>query len=86
MLPPLPSNTSLLICIDLVLPMVWVNSPDFFCSASKTVTNNENVYMLDPTSPFAIYPPTAESHHTYAHHLVSPNRMQYINIYIEDLL
>ena len=37
--PPLPSDTTILLCIDLVLPMGWVNSPDMFCAASETVAD-----------------------------------------------
>ena len=31
--PPLPTDISTLLCIDLVLPMGLVNSPDMFCAA-----------------------------------------------------
>ena len=51
-----PYNNYRLICIDLVLPMGWVNFLYFFCFVSNTVTDNVNAYVLDPTSPFAIYP------------------------------
>ena len=40
--PPLPSDTKILLCIDLVLPMGWVNSPDMFRAASETVADMEN--------------------------------------------
>ena len=36
-IPALPSDPDILICIDLVLPIGWVNSPDLFCSTSETV-------------------------------------------------
>ena len=66
MIPPVPSNTYGLICIDLALPMGLVKSPDFFCSTFRNVADNANAYVLVPTSPSAIYPPTAEAYHTYA--------------------
>ena len=31
---PLPMDTSTLLCIYLILPMGWVNSPDMFCASS----------------------------------------------------
>ena len=52
--PPFPSDASCLLFIYLVLPLVWFNSPDFFCSASDTVADNANAYALDLTSPFFI--------------------------------
>ena len=35
-IPSVPNNDVILICIDLVLPMVWVDSPKFFCAFSET--------------------------------------------------
>ena len=35
--PTLPADPSVLPCINMVLPMVWLNSPDFFCATSETV-------------------------------------------------
>ena len=34
--PPLPSDTTIYLCVDLFLPMGWVSSPPFFCAASET--------------------------------------------------
>ena len=83
---PVLSNTSRLLCIDLVLHMGWVNSPDLFFPASDTIVDNTNAYALDPTFTFAIYPPTAEVYHTSAAPPASPNRLQYANVYMDDLL
>ena len=66
--------------------MRWFNSPDFFCSVSKTVANNTNAYALDPTSPFSIYPPTAKAYHTSATLLASSGQLQHIDVYMDDLL
>ena len=55
--PPIPEDTSFLLSIDLVLPMGWLNSPEFFCAASEMVAYNANVYALDPSSTFVVYPP-----------------------------
>ena len=40
---PLPEDTSIILCINLVLTMGWVNSPYFFCDASDMVADNANV-------------------------------------------
>ena len=66
--------------------MGWVNSPDFFCSASETVADNANTYVVDPTSPFEIHPPIAEEYCTSAAPQLSPNRLKCINVYMDDLL
>ena len=38
----------------MILSMGWVNYPDFFFSAFKTVVDNANAYMLDLNSIFNI--------------------------------
>ena len=48
--------------------------------------DNAYVYTLDPTSPFAIYLPTAEAYHTSAALLASPYRIQYVGVYMDDLI
>ena len=50
--PSLPTDTATLLCIDLVLSMRWVKSPDMFCAASETVTDIANGYLLNPTPAF----------------------------------
>ena len=57
LVPPLMVDPYVLLCIDLMLPMGWVNSLDFFCTASDTVANNDNGYAMDPISTFVVYPP-----------------------------
>ena len=56
-MPPLPAEPTVLICIYLVLPMGWVNPPDLLCSALDIVADNAKSYLLDPSSSFAVYPP-----------------------------
>ena len=78
MVPLVPSDTSRLLCVDLVLPVGWVNSPDFFYSASKTAVDNANAYTLESTSPLYIYPSIDEVYHTSTAPPASPYRLQYI--------
>ena len=84
--PPLLVDPSVLICIDLVLPTGWVNSPDFFYSVSKTVANNANGYALDPASTFVVYPPTVGVYNTVNGATASANHIQYVDVYVDDLL
>ena len=35
----------IIICIDLVLPMGWMDSPKFFCTFSETLTEVENALV-----------------------------------------
>ena len=66
--------------------MGWVNSPDFFCSASETVADNSNGYSLGPSSAFVIYPPTAREYKTVDAQTSSPGHLQYVDTYMNDLL
>ena len=47
--PPIPLEPKLFLCIRLVLSMQWVNSPDLFCATSETVTGEANATF--PSSP-----------------------------------
>ena len=53
---PLPEHTSVLLYTNMVLPIGWVNSLEFFCAASETVTDNMNVFALEPNYTFVVYP------------------------------
>ena len=66
--------------------MVWVNSPDMFCAASETVADMANGYILDPTSAFQIYPPTANKYSTAPSPTASSGRLQCTEVYMDDLL
>ena len=83
--PPLQTDTPNLLCIDLVMPMGWVKSPDMFCAASETVADIANGYLLDPTSAFESYPPTAGTYSLAPSPTASSARLQYIDVYLDDL-
>ena len=38
-------NDCIIICINLVLPMVWVGSPNYFCAFSETLTDVSNALV-----------------------------------------
>ena len=82
---PLPTDISTLLCIDLVLTTGLANSPDVFCAASETVADVANSYLLDPTSAFEIYPPTAGTYSLAPSPTASAARLQYIDVYLDDL-
>ena len=60
----LPCDTSTYLYVDLVLPMGWVTSPPFFCTASDTAADLANVYMADHRSPTPEYGPTLGTYST----------------------
>ena len=83
--PPLPGDPHLLLCIDLVLPMGWVNSPDLFCSTSEIVAGLANAYIKDANAYDPTYPPTASLYTTSPSPTSSNKRLQYVNVYMDDL-
>ena len=80
----IPTDISNLLCIGLVLPIGWFNSPYMFCAASETVADVTNGYLLDPTSAFKIYPPTAGTYSLVSYPTASDTRLQYVNVYMDD--
>ena len=76
--PPLPMDTSNLLCIDLVIPMGWLNSPDVFCVVLETVADVADGYLLNLTSAFLIYPPIAGTYYLAPSPTTSAARIQYI--------
>ena len=52
--PLVPDDDDILICINLVLPMGWVDSPKFFCAFSETLTDVANA-LVDADLPVPAY-------------------------------
>ena len=52
--PSVPEDDVVLVCIDLVLPMGWVDSPKFFCAFSETLTDVANA-LVDADLPVPAY-------------------------------
>ena len=44
-IPPVPEENVIIICINLVLPMGWVDSPKFFCAFSEALTDVANTLI-----------------------------------------
>ena len=83
--PALASDPDILLCIDLVLPMGWVNSPDLFCSTSETVADVANQLINQPNTPVPIYGPTSDLYHTVSSPTASPSRLQHADVYVDDI-
>ena len=66
--------------------MVWVKPPDFFCAASKMIAENENVYTLDLDSTLMVYPPMAGAYNNADGATAYTNRLQYVEVYMDNLL
>lgn len=81
----LPSDAAILICIDLVLPMGWVNSPDLFYSTSETVADVANPFINQPETPTPAYAPTRDLYHTVASPTASSSRLQHLDVYVDDI-
>ena len=66
--------------------MGWVKSTGFLCSVLYTVTKNAKGYAPDPSSYFSIYYPMAGEYKTAKDLTASPGSLQYVDIYMDDLL
>ena len=84
--PPLASNPAVYICIDLVLPMGWVSSPDLFCATSKTATDMANKSLHNPAAPYWTYRPTLGTYSTTPSPTASPARLQHADVYMDDII
>ena len=84
--PPPPGIPLFLLCIDMVLPMGWVYSPNFFCAVSNIIIDNANGYALDPVSTFVVNPPASGAYKTTNGATASPNCLQYVDVCMDDLI
>ena len=85
MVPPLPSDTDIYLCVDLVLPMGWVRSPPFFWATSKAAAYLANAYLSDDRLPTPEYGPTLGTYSTVASPPASAGRLQATDVYMDDL-
>ena len=65
--------------------MGWLNSPEMFFAALETVAEVTDVYLLNPTSAFEIYPPMAGTYSLASSLTTSTYRLQYVDVYMDDL-
>ena len=83
--PPIPSDPKPLLCIDLVLPMGWVNLPDLFYATSETVTDESNKAFRSVSTTKLPYLPTVGLYKTLITWTASPSRLQYADVYMHDI-
>ena len=79
---PTPSDPATMLCIDLVLPMEWVNSPGMFYSTSETVTCIVITSFTSADNPGKTYAPTNRLYNTSPEATSGPSRLQYVYIYM----
>ena len=66
--------------------MGWINSPELFYDASKTVSDNMNIYALDPKFTFTVYPPTNRTYKNASGATTSIDCLKYVDVYMGDLI
>ena len=71
--------------MDLVLPMGWVRSPPFFCTASETAADLDNGYMADHHLPTPEYGPTSGFYSNVPSPPTSVSQLQVTDVYMDDL-
>ena len=84
--PPIPEDPEIYLCVYLVLPVVWVNSPLFFFAASETAADLANAYLENPQTPWSHYAPTRDIYATAPNDNASSNRLQKVEVYIDDFM
>ena len=55
------------------------------CASLETVAYFDNGYLLNPTSAFETYPPTAGTYSLAPSPTASATRIQYVDVYMENL-
>ena len=65
--------------------MGWVNSPDLFCATSETVADLANVAFHSDLPLTRTYSPTATLYHCAPSPTAGPDRLQYVDVYMDDL-
>ena len=80
---PILLYTESYLCVDLFLPMNWVNSHLFFCAASETAADMANVYLANPSTPWRSYAPTKDIYATAPKDTASANRLQKVEVYMD---
>ena len=81
--PPIPEDPAIYLCVDLILTMGWVNSPPFFCAASETATDLANAYLANSQTPCRSYAPAKDIYATDPNNIASVNRLQKVEVYMD---
>ena len=80
-----PDDYVIIICIDLVLPMGWVDSPNFFCVFSETLTDVANALVgADlPVPAYGAIPALPATDPGSPH---NPESLTHIDYYMDDVI
>ena len=80
-----PGDEGTIICINLVLPMGWVDSPKFFCAFLETLTDMANT-LVDTDFPVPSYVAISEIPANGPGPPHTPEILTHINCYIDDVI
>ena len=83
--PPIPGDTAIYPCVDLVLPIGWFKSPPFFCAVSDTVADVEKSYLANLATPWISYATTKDIYVTAPNDTAYSNRLQKVKLYMTTL-
>ena len=84
-IPSAPGDEGIFICIDLVLPMGWVDSPKFFCAFSETMTDVANA-LVDSELPVPSYRAISKIPSTGPGPPHTPESLTHIDCYMDDVI
>ena len=84
-IPSAPGDEGIFICIDLVLPMGWADSPKFFCAFSETLTYVANA-VVDSELPVPSYRAISEIPSTAPDPPHTPESLAHIDCYMDDAI
>ena len=84
-IPLSPGDEGCIICIDLVLPMGWLDSPKFFCSFLETLTDVANA-LADKGLPVPSYGTISKIPETGPGPPHTPESLTHIDCYMDDVI
>ena len=80
-----PGDEGIFICIDLVLPMGWVDPPKFFCAFPETLMDVTND-LVDSEPPVPSYDAISETPSTGPGPPHTPKSLTHIDCYMDDVI
>ena len=84
-IPSAPENEGIVICINLVLPMGWVDSPNLFCAFWEPLTDVENA-LVDTDFPVPSYGAILEIPSTGTGPPHTLQSLTHIDCYMDDVI
>ena len=84
-IPSAPGYEGKIICINLALPMGWVDCPKFFCAFSETLTDVANT-LVNTDLPVPSYGEISEIPATRPGPSHTPGSITHIDCYIDDVI